>query len=257
MSRTKEVTRAESPAKTNIFFNGKLGKFSTFKDDDEGLSEINLPFRFVVVDDGAHRVTGKRGLGKDAPKFKSTLAHDGYSTRLRVWLDTDTEKILGEGTWGSMSARLYEMGARFTKVIYVITDVGQGKVLAAVNLKGRAFSAWIDATKGKDPCGDFCFTVKEVAYMDGKKGEPSLVPVFEIGKISAETKELADQADGILQAWLETQFESPYVASATPQTKQEEASDGFPIDEPPVRGRDNGDEQPQAKTATLPDDLPF
>lgn len=211
MSRTKEVQRTESPAKTNIFFNGKLGKFSTFKDDDEGLLEIPLPLRFVVVDDGAHRVTGRKGLSKDAPKFKSNLAHDGYSTRLRVWLDNDPEKILAEGTWGSMSQRMYDAGARYTKIIYILTDIGQGKVLAALHLKGRAFSSWVDATKKIDPCGDVSFTVNKVDYMEGK-GEASLVPIFEAGKISQETKELAEEADVVLQAWLETQFESPFVA---------------------------------------------
>lgn len=215
MSRTKEVQRTESPAKTNIFFHGKLGKFSTFLDDDSDLSEIAFPFRFVVVDDGAHRVTGREGLGKDAPKFKSTLAHDGYSTRLRVWKDNDPETIIGEGTWASMSDRLYKMGARYTKVLYVLADFGQGKVLCALHLKGRAFSSWIDATKKIDPCGDVSFAVNKTAMMEGK-GEPSLVPVFEVGTISDETKQLATDADEILQAWLETQFESPYVA-APPQ----------------------------------------
>jgi len=180
MSRTKEVQRAESPAKANIFFNGKLGKFSTFKEDDEGLSEIELPFRFVVVDDGAHRITGKKGLERDAPKFKSNLAHDGYSTRLRVWLDNAQETVIAEGTWTSMSERIYPLGARYTKVIYILTDLGQGKVLAALHLKGRAFSSWIDATKKIDPCGDVSFAVNRVQMMSGTKGEPSLVPVFEV-----------------------------------------------------------------------------
>ena len=240
MSRTKEVQRTESPAQTNIFFHGKLGKFSTFSDEDEGLVEIPFPFRFVVVDDGAHKITGRKGLGKDAPKYKSTLAHDGYSTRLRVWLETDPETIIGEGVWGSMSTRLYEAGCRYTKVLYVIADVGHGKVLCALNLKGRAFSAWIGATKGIDPCGDVSFTVSGTTEMAGTKGEPSLVPVFEVSKISAETKQMAEDADGILQAWLETQFESPYVSPTPTHTRQEPTSESlanpafstpFPTDE--------------------------
>jgi len=237
MSRTREVQRAESPAKTNIFFNGRLGKFSTFKEDDEGLSEIQFPFRFVVVDDGAHRVTGRKGLSKDAPKFRSNLAHDGYSTRLRVWLDNNPESVLAEGSWASMSARMYEQGARFTKVLYILTDVGQGKVLAALHLKGRAFSAWIDATKRINPCGDVSFTVNKVEHMAGGKGEPSLVPVFEVGKISEETKQLAEDADAILQAWLETQFESPYVAAMPVGS-----NNNFPTDEPPQQ--QEGDDLP-------------
>ena len=227
MSRTKEVQRTESPAKANIFFNGKLGKFSTFKEDDEGLSEIGLPFRFVVVDDGAHRVTGKKGLDRDAPKFKSNLAHDGYSTRLRVWLDNAQETTIAEGTWPSMSERIYPLGARYTKVIYILTDLGQGKILAALHLKGRAFSSWIDATKKIDPCGDVSFSVNRVEMMAGKKGEPSLVPVFEMGKISEESKQMAYDADGILQAWLESQFENPFVAAGI-EPKKPTSGEAFP-----------------------------
>lgn len=254
MSRTKEVQRTESPAKTNIYFNGKLGKFSTFLEEDSELSEIPFPFRFVVVDDGAHHVTGKTDLSKDAPRYKSNVAHDGYSTRLRVWVDNDPETTIGDGTWASMKTRLYKLGARYTKILYIIADVGQGKVLCALHLKGRAFSAWIDATKGINPCGDVSFSVNKTVMMEGEKGEPSLVPVFEVGSISPETKQLAEDADGILQAWLETQFESPYVAAtAQPavQTANSAFNSPFPREEPsfndegrPVNYSDDDDSLP-------------
>ena len=176
MSRTKQVTRTESPVQAHIFFNGDLGKFSVMQGEDSGLQELPFPLRFIVVDDGAHRITGKKDLDRDSPKFKSNIAHDAYSTRLRVWLDNDPETILGEGTWGSMSARLAPLGAKYTKLLFILTDLGQGKILACMHLKGRAFSAWVDMVKKKkiDPCGDLSFLIRGTETMAGGKGRPSL-----------------------------------------------------------------------------------
>lgn len=252
MSRTREVQRTESPVEANIYFNGKLGKFSLLGGDDSELQEIPLPFRFTVVDDGAHRVTGAKGLGKDAPKWKSTIAHVVYRNTVKVWLETDSEKVY-EGLWGNMSDILYPQGARYTKLLYVVTDFGNGKFLACVHLKGRAFSRWLDFLKKNkiDPCGDVSFVVKSVQMMDGTKGEPSLVPVFEVGKLSAETKAVADEMDTELQAWLKTQFEHSDIPAIT-QSRTAGAKDvdlDFPAHEiaPPFKG----------STPDFGEDLPF
>lgn len=249
MSRTKEVTRNESPIAAMVFYNGDLGKFSYLHENNSDLVELTMPFRFTVVDDGAHRITGSEGLGKDAPKFKSNLAHEGYSRHLRVWLDHSPEVALGEGTWGSMSNRLGVRGAKYTKLLYIITDLGFGKILACLQLKGRAYSAWIEVTSKKkiNPCGDIAFVVKETTMMQGDKGKPSPVPVFETATLSEETKSLAEVADLELQAWLSTQFEDPFAPAAVAQRIDRfppENTDPFPTEAPPVMA---GNE----------DDLPF
>ncbi len=248
MSRTREVQSTQSPVEANIYFNGKLGKFSLLGGDDSELQELPYPFRFIVVDDGAHRVTGAKGLGRDAPKWKSTIAHAGYKNTMRVWLETDSEKVY-EGTWGSMSDALYTQGARYTKLLYVVTDFGNGKLLACLHLKGRAFSRWLDFLKKTkiDPCGDVSFLVKAVEIMDGTKGEPSLVPVFETGKLSAETKAIADEMDTELQAWLKSQFEQSDIPAITQSRTAgaQDVYDSFP------------DEQPEYTKPAHGDDLPF
>lgn len=243
MSRTKEVTRNESPVEANIFFNGDLGKFSYLSGPDSELSELPLPFRFTVVDDGAHRITGSEGLGREAPKWRSTLAHEGYKNTLIVWLDHSPEEIVAEGTWGSMSHRLKIRGAKYTKLLYIITDIGFGKILACLQLKGRAYSAWIEATSKKkiNPCGDVAFVVKETTLMQGDKGKPSPVPVFETVTLSDETAEIAKAADIELQEWLSTQFSDPFAEVAVLQRV-----DRFPPEDPdPVN------------TSGGMDDLPF
>lgn len=246
MSRTQEVTRTETPVVANIFFNGELGKFSCLYGEDAELTELPFPLRFIVVDDGAHRVTGKKGLDKDSPKWKSTLAHEHYGTSMKVWLDNAPDKIEGNGTWAGMKGNLYPLGARYTKLIFVITDMGKGKVLACLQLKGRAFSAWIDATRDINPCGDISFVVKGTKEMKGDKGKPSLVPVFETAKLTEETKKIAEAADVVLQGWLKAQFEPSDIPATT-------------------QSRTNGNGEPQPRETTrqsnahptaVPDDFP-
>ena len=251
MSRTKEVTRNESPVQANIFFNGDLGKFSYLSGPDSELVELPLPFRFTVVDDGAHRITGSEGLGKDAPRWKSNLAHEAYSRHLRVWLEHSPEEIIGEGTWGAMSNRLSVRGAKYTKLLYIITDLGFGKILACLQLKGRAYSAWIEATSKKkiNPSRHTACVAKETTLMQGDKGKPSPVPVFETAALSDETKALAEAADLELQAWLSAQFSDPFaeVAHRVDRFPPENEAP-FPTQAPPVAaGADDdiyGDELP-------------
>jgi hypothetical protein len=210
MSRTIEVEKKESPVRAHVFFNGSLGKFSVLRGgEDSELQEISYPFPFVVLDTDTHKVGGKfGGIEKNAIKFKSTLGHPKYGRSLKVWLENEPQKILAEGTWGEIKNKPELSDARFTALIFVITDFGEGKEVACIHLHGRAYSAWLNATKGINPCGDISFVVKRTEQMTGGKGATSLVPVFEIGNVSTETIKLAQQADFNLQMWLSAQFDS-------------------------------------------------
>lgn len=212
MSRTVEVPRTQSPVEATIFFNGDLGKFAYLHENNPELTEVLFPFRFTVVDDGGHRITGSEGLGKDAPRWKSNMAHERFSNHLRVWLDHSPEVIEAEGTWKPMSNRMSIRGARYTKLIWIVTDLVFGKILACLQLKGRALSAWFDDTTKKkiNPCGSVAFVVKETRMMQGEKGKPSPVPVFDTTELSAETEALARKMDEELTQWLAVQFSDPF-----------------------------------------------
>lgn len=252
MSRTKEVSRNESPVEANIFFNGNLGSFGVLKGTDGELEDIALPLRFIVVDDGAHRVTGKDGLESGAPKFKSNIAHQGYGTTLKVWLDNSPQTILAEGTWGAICGMPTLYNAKYTKLLYVITDLGQGKILACIHLKGRAFAAWIEATSKKklDPCGDVSFIVKGTTMMRGEKGVASAVPVFETAGLSADTKAMAEEADRDLQAWFKTQFANPFA-------EQSHVAEIVAVNEANIASENAHNNGHNAQTTEAYDDLPF
>lgn len=216
MSRTVEVTRTESPVKAHVFFNGDKGRFGVLdSDQSDEIQEIAYPFHFVVLDADAFRVGGKVGLERNDPKFKSNIAHPKYGTELRVWLENDEKNILAVGKWSQIKNKPALSKAKFTALIYILADFGQGKKTACLQLHGRAYSAWLTFIQsGKiNPCGEHAFTVKGAVEMQGDKGRASLVPVFELTKVSSETLALANKADAELQAWMQGQFEPSNIAA--------------------------------------------
>ncbi len=223
MSRTQPSTRLQSPAQAIISFSGKFGQFS-YKPENEFIN-IPLPFRFVVVDHGAHKIGGSKGLGDQAPKYKSNIAHENYSTALRITLGG---KFFAEGAkWGDMPTEDYKLqGCKYVKLLYILTDLGQGKILACLQLKGRALSAWYECLKkdNTNPEGEVSFIVRSTVMMKGDKGEPSPVPVFEIDKISAETIKLAEEKDRELQVWFKSEFAVP-LAAGTDTAESEDLGD--------------------------------
>lgn len=263
MSRTVEVTRTESPVKAHVFFNGDAGKFGVLESDvSDNIVDVHYPFHFVVLDADAYRVGGKVGMEKNDPKFKSNIAHPKYGTELRVWLENDESNILAIGKWSQIKNKPALSKAKFTALIYVLADFGNGKKIACLHLHGRAYSAWLQfiQTEKINPCGPHAFVVKGTSEMRGEIGRASLVPVFEITKVSADTLNLADEADSELQVWLKSQFpESEFAAaganrsngSIEPQPRETVRGNAYEVAAPA--------ENP-ALAAPLPgedDDLPF
>lgn len=269
MSRTREEVIIESPVKATIFYNGKKGSFGRMSDNDgEGIVEVPLPIHFVVLDNSTHRVTGKKGLDKDAPRYRSTLGHDARSKKLRVWMNGAQEITVAEGTWGAISEKL--PGAKFTRCIYAITDFGTGKQMVCIQLHGRALFAWMDYLKKNNlnPCSDIAFSIRSTAMMAGNIGGPSLVPIFSHATIQAETVKAAAEADKVLQDWLDTIFAGGGLdgAAAVPEdgetqpgnyTQQVQASrnsDPFPTesDAPPQKAKASSEGWEAEHTEPLP-----
>lgn len=265
MSRTREEVIVESPVKATIFYNGKKGSFGRMSDNEgEGIVEVPLPIHFVVLDNSTHRVTGKKGLDKDAPRYRSTLGHDARSKKLRVWMNGSQEITVAEGTWGAVSEKL--PGAKFTRCIYALTDFGAGKQMVCIQLHGRALFAWMDYLKkgNLNPCSDIAFSIRDTAMMAGNIGDPSLVPVFSHATIQAETVAAAAAADKVLQDWLDTIFAGGGADGAAPVPEDGETQPGFaqPVAAPAMsRNYDPfPDVAPPVEMAEVmgnPDSLPF
>ena len=275
MSRTREEVRVESPVKATIFYNGEKGSFGRMSDvEGGGIQDVPLPLHFVVLDNSTHRVTGKKSLEKDAPRYRSTLAHDSRTKKLRVWINGASEKTIAEGAWGAIQEQL--PGAKFTRCIYAMCNFGDGSQIYCIQLHGRALFCWMDYLKknGIDPCSNVAFSVKKTEMMEGKVGKPSLVPVFTNSPIQEETVKAAAEMDNILQAWLDTIFAQGGVDGALTQEDYEAQQpapashpansrggygnapqsfhDDFPTDEPVTRGTRYGGVVPATEDLDLP-----
>lgn len=233
MSRTRATQTTESPVKGTIFYNGQKGGFGKISDvEGGGIEDISLPLYFIVLDNSTFRVTGKKGLEKDAPRYRSTLAHESRKKTLRVWYSGNSEKVLAEGTWGSISEKL--QGARFTRCIYAMCNIGGENAIWCIQLHGRALFTWMDYLKKNalDPCSDIAFSIKSTVEMVGKIGTPSLVPVFSHSKINADTVKKATEADEVLQSWLDDVFENGGKDGSEEASEDETPSAPAPANDP-------------------------
>ncbi len=268
MSRTREEVRVESPVKATIFYNGEKGSFGRMSDvEGGGIQDVPLPLHFVVLDNSTHRVTGKKSLDKDAPRYRSTLGHDSRTKKLRVWINGASEKTIAEGTWGAIQEQL--PGAKYTRCIYAMCNFGDGNQIYCIQLHGRALFCWMDYLKKNniDPCSNIAFSVKKTEMMEGNVGKPSLVPVFTNSPIQGDTVKAAGEMDNVLQAWLDVIFAEGGVDSSAAIPEEEDAAqsprsasrpapqsfpDDFPTDEHVPAARYGG-----GAPATEGDDLPF
>lgn len=210
MSRTEAVPQKNpSPAKITISYNGKLGNLSYKKEaKDKDWVTIPLPFTFVVIDADASKVGGTQGTGKNAPRYSSNIAHPKYSVKLRI--TKDGNPIKDAEKWIDVSKEMYAVGARYVKMIYILTKIEGERTMACLQLKGRAVKAWFDLLEEKelDPCGPVSFKITKTVLVSGE-GDDSLVPVFEVGEVTPETVAQAEDMDRVLQGWFREQFAIP------------------------------------------------
>lgn len=258
MSRTRATQTTESPIAATIFYNGQKGTFGKMSDvEGGGIEDVPLPIHFIVLDNSTFRVTGKKGLEKDAPRYRSTLAHDARKKTLRVWYSGNSENVLADGSWGSISEKL--PGARFTRCIYALCSINGQNQIVCIQLHGRALFCWMDYLKksGIDPCSDIAFSIKSTVEMVGKIGNPSLVPVFSHSKINADTAQKAHDADAVLQSWLDEVFENGGKDGSEEVSEEEQQTVSIHNPKRPPSSLEQDHSFPAEEPPINPDDLPF
>lgn len=237
MSRTRESTNIQSPVQTHLFFNGNLGQFGRTVEGQDGMENLQLPIKFVVLDDKAFRVSGEtRGASKR--KIKSNLCHQDFVKTLTVTY-SDNGEVIADGTWGQIGEKVKAVGGKYTMILYVMLSLNGEQVLAAIHLRGRAVAEWIKFAKGKNVVGDVFFSVQKVEKTQGNDID-SFVPVFAEHKLPGEMKGKADDMDTVLQSWINQYFWSDIPAATNSRSagqRQEEADDdSFPLMEPEFVG---------------------
>ena len=234
MSRTKKVETTENPVQAYISLNGKLGKAGIRKPGEADFSPIELPFNFVVVDADAKKIGGTVGGSqkKDAPRFKSNIAHFGYGGSFFTISTDKDSKVLASGNWGQIKENTAIPGAKFQQLIYAISE--NGNELVRICLHGRALSRWIEFAKEHPPIPtekspkNFMFSIVGFEAMTGGESElESMVPIFSATEIP-DDHELVTAAidcdENILQPWFEHYFN---VKKETPESVAEVDDMGF------------------------------
>ncbi len=259
MSRTQPSNSIASPIEAHIFFNGNSGKIGMPVEGQDQMSDMPLPFSFIVIDDGAFRIGGETRGGGVKRKIQSNLAHRDYNKNLVVTYKDNGAQIAA-GEWGQIGASVKDLGGKYTGVLYAIAKIDGAYKLASINLRGRALSEWYKFVKGKDVYGDFAYQIASVSKTQGEEVD-SFVPSFKEVPASKEAVEEAEAADGVLQAWLKSHFSSPlgidaatnsrsaHSAAATdPGAEYQDIVDAiFPQQAPPI----------QAAQPAEVNDLPF
>ena len=226
MSRTVETINKEQPCKVFVFFNGQEGKFSYIRDGGD-MVPLAFPLTFVVLDCDAFSIGGKLNLNSDSPRWKSNIGHPNHKTDLRVVLSSESSKVVAEGKWADIKGNPALTSAKWQRHIFALMDVGNGKELCRIDLKGKALFEWTVFAKDTDPCGNWAIQVKEVKSTPSKVGPASFVPVFsKLEKVSAETLELATKMDAeVLQPWFNEYFGSGAKVVDTPGEVDEDSGD--------------------------------
>lgn len=270
MSWSNPTETLTNPAKMFISWNGasdggyfyydvKTGEKKEGKDVYEK-RKIELPVTFLALD-MLHTIKGFSDA--DQKQFWSNEVKDLRVEKLNVRLGKNTTEL---GLYSEIKDKLAKKGADYTQSVYVaIKDADEKLIIANVNMKGAALSAWIEFRQAvKEEIHKNAITIKTTK--EGKKGAVKyLMPVFQLVKISEETAKTAFTLDTELQAYLTKYLDKNKAEEAEEELahRVEKANESVYAtkDEPEMSNHESimgeGQQKPNEDVSNLVDDLPF
>lgn len=200
MSRSNPTELSPNPATKFIDWNGAEGFFYYFdksKGEKGEKVQIEMPFRFLVLDVLS---TIKGFSDSDQKGFWSNEVRSTKDDVLNVRLGKSTTVELG--LYADIKDRLAKIGADYTQSVYICMKEGNEYVIANINMKGAALSAWIEfRNKVKGAINEKAILVK--SFTTGKKGAVTYkMPLFELIDVTTETNNIAIELDKQLQEYL-------------------------------------------------------
>ena len=207
MSRSAPTNTLVNPAVRFIDWDSEKGQFKYWDKDKKENVEMELPVKFYVLDE----LTTIKGFSDK---------HQGgmWSNEVK-YLDSPKLKVAGKGKDGKMfnvAEGLYSdikdavvaSGGKYTRSLYVaMLDEKDEYQIFNFQLKGAAFSGWLDFCKDKKGsimtdliiCNDF--------KREKKGATKYTIPVFSSESASEEGNEAAINLDVKLQEFLKLYFE--------------------------------------------------
>ncbi len=203
-NRKQAFTQPQTnPAEKFIDWKSNDKAFSYYDKESKENVTINLPFKFLVLDE-LHTVKGwndslkgqivsneVKFISKEVLKVK-TFHKDANGKNIK------TDMI--DGIYSEVKEKIKSSGAHYVKSVYIMLEDGS---IANLQLKGAACQAYGDFTaKTRSRLSDEWVEVANAT--DGKKGAVKYTtPEFKFAKsISDSESDLADEAFNTLEAYL-------------------------------------------------------
>lgn len=194
-------SESRSPVKKFAEYRGGDGHFEYYDKEQKKRIRLELPLRFVVLDDTRITVTGYNDAAGSGI-YANEVNHLSKPLRVKIFKGGD----IAEGPWKVISDRVDVKGGRFCKVVYGImkTEVSEenpdGFEYVAFKFDGSALGPWFDFQKSTNLLDHGVEILDE--FEDAKKGSTKYkIPNFRAVKLAKETIDIADRMSEPLEAY--------------------------------------------------------
>lgn len=234
--------RLENPCRTWIRFKGSSGQFVIWDKEQQKEVEKLLPLKFIVLDElskisGYHNSTRSGIFSNEVRSTKKEMFD------VRVWKGSDQIT----GYYQDIKDKIKSIGGKYTKSVYVaLTDGNGGLELANFELRGAAFSEWLNFSKKKD-WSKLIVSIGDIAE-DSKGSISYKIPKFGMLPMDKHLLDEAMKMDKQLQRYLEKRAE---VMDDEPDDDAEDLDDFPDDDETPAKPQPEMSTKEAAVSGTL------
>ena len=223
MSNRKSAfqTPQSNPATKFLSWKSNDKNFSYYDKDSQTNVAVELPFKFLVLDELASVKGWSDSLSgniiSNEVKFisKEVLTAKCYHKNVK---GEKTSTEIAKGLYKDIKEKVNSAGAKYHKSIYIMLEDG---TLANIQLKGASVQKWGEFTqKNKSRLTDEWIVVEKAT--DGKKGAVKFTtPEFKFLKSLSESEATqADECFNLLESYLKT-----YLVKSEPEVIETEIED--------------------------------
>jgi hypothetical protein len=230
MSRVDD-SRIENPSKRWFQWSGGTGTLSCYDKDKKENVPVELPFKFLLLDE-LHTISGYNdGAGKG---LYSNEVKDLQKEVLNVKMDKQTIAV---GLYKDIKDKVKAEGGKYTKSCYIAYYEGKELCIGNIKMSGSSLSggkykqgkeeiemgAWMEFSKEKQL---YKMAVEmSLNPQDCKKGATTYkIPQFKLIPIKEETNQIAldltRELNSYLDVYIQRNIESNGSASTTSTTSQ-------------------------------------
>jgi hypothetical protein len=226
MSRSQPSRRGGHPCTRWYDWSAGKGKITWYDKALKQKREIDLPFRFLLLDVTA-TITGWHEPTKGS--LYSNEIHDTREEEFTIRsFGTTSKKPLDQGFYGLLKETIKSLGGKYTSRLY-IAHYDEGElVLGALHFKGAGLRAWMEfqkENKGSLYSGAIVIT----GTVEGKTGAVTYqMPALMLEAATPEETEGATEIDKVLQAYF---AEKNAPTPTEPEPPAEEIPVPVPVDE--------------------------